>query len=159
MDAPTLLVRAATPADAEAIAAFNAAIARESEHRELDPARLRAGVQQALADPARARYFLACLGERIIGQLMLTVEWSDWRNGWFWWIQSVYVDREQRGRGVYAALHRHVRQLARAGRDVIGLRLYVERGNARARRVYDRLGMHPTSYLVYEEDWSGDAER
>jgi GNAT superfamily N-acetyltransferase len=90
--------------------------------------------------------------------MMLTVEWSDWRDGWFWWIQSVYVDPAHRRRGVYAALHEHVRALARGAGDVVGLRLYVERDNTRARRVYQRLGMRPTGYLVYEEDWSGAAE-
>jgi GNAT superfamily N-acetyltransferase len=89
--------------------------------------------------------------------MMLTVEWSDWRDGWFWWIQSVYVEPEHRRQGVYALLHRYVRELARRAGDVVGLRLYVERDNERARRVYERLGMRPTAYLVYEEDWSGAA--
>jgi ribosomal protein S18 acetylase RimI-like enzyme len=108
-------------------------------------------VEKALADPARGRYFVAEAGGEAVGALLVTTEWSDWRDGWFWWIQSVYVARERRGRGVYSALHEHVRAAALASGEVIGLRLYVERENARAQRLYRRLGMAETYYRLYEE--------
>jgi ribosomal protein S18 acetylase RimI-like enzyme len=126
-------------------------MARETEQRELDPARLTHGVEQGLADPAKGRYFVAELDGRVAGCLMVTTEWSDWRDGWFWWIQSVYVASDARGRGVYRALHDHVRVAARAAGDVVGLRLYVEKENARAQRTYQQLGMTETGYRLYEE--------
>ena len=144
-------VRAADAADGDVIAAFNAAMARETEQRELDRATLTRGVERALADPAKGRYFVAELDGRVAGCLLVTTEWSDWRDGWFWWIQSVYVALDCRGRGVYAALHEHVRAAARAAGDVVGLRLYVEKDNARAQRTYQKLGMTETDYRLYEE--------
>ena len=146
-------IRGATPADAEVIAAFNAAMALETEHKRLDPAVLRAGVEGAIARPASAKYFLAELEGRVVGQLMVTFEWSDWRNADFWWIQSVYVPPEFRSRGVFGGLYRHVERLARDA-GACGLRLYVERDNAGAQAAYRRLGMADAGYLVYETDWS-----
>jgi len=144
-------VRPAHAADCDAIAAFNAAMARETEHRELDLATLARGVERGLSDPAKGRYFVAEVGGRVAGCLFVTTEWSDWRDGWFWWIQSVYVDPGFRGRGVYAALHEHVRAAARAAGDVVGLRLYVEKDNDRAQRTYRKLRMAETDYRLYEE--------
>jgi GNAT superfamily N-acetyltransferase len=97
---------------------------------------------------------MAELGGRTVGQAAVTREWSDWRNGWLWWFQSVYVLPESRGLGVFRALHGHVRALARASRDVVGLRLYVEAENTRAQRTYHALGMRPGGYHVYEELWA-----
>jgi GNAT superfamily N-acetyltransferase len=145
-----LLIRPARPADASVIADFNAAMALETEHKQLDPTVLRAGVEHAIANPDAARYFLAELGGQVAGQLLLTMDWSDWRNATFWWIQSVYVRPEYRSRGVFKALYRHVEQLARARSDVCGLRLYVEKENATAQDVYRKLAMRDTGYLVYE---------
>jgi ribosomal protein S18 acetylase RimI-like enzyme len=147
-------IRAARAEDAAVVAEFNAAMALETEHKRLDAGTLRAGVEHAIANPEVARYFLAEAGGAVVGQLMVTMEWSDWRNGTFWWIQSVYVRPEFRSRGVFKALYRHVERLAREGRDVRGLRLYVERENAPAQEVYRRLGMRDAGYLVYEVDWS-----
>lgn len=144
-------VRPAVAADRDVIAAFNAAMARETEQRELDPATLLRGVERGLADVAKGRYFVAELDGRTAGCLLVTTEWSDWRDGWFWWIQSVYVAPDCRGRGVYGALHEHVRAAARAAGDVVGLRLYVERENVRAQRTYQKLGMTETDYRLYEE--------
>src|ERR1041385_8043626 len=121
----TLHIRPATPADAATIAAFNAAMALETEHKRLNPATLRAGVERAIEQPDAARYFLAEIAGQVAGQLMITFEWSDWRNANFWWIQSVYVAPEFRGRGVFRALFDHVRRLAKKRRDICGLRLYV----------------------------------
>jgi ribosomal protein S18 acetylase RimI-like enzyme len=147
----SLAIRPARAGDLAAIAAFNAAMAEETEGRALDRAVLERGVGHAFEDPARGRYFVAEEGGRVVGCLMITTEWSDWRDGWFWWIQSVYVASEARGRGVYAALHGHVRAAARAAGDVVGLRLYAERHNERAQRTYRRLGMAETGYLLFEE--------
>ena len=152
-------VRAAHAADAALIAAWNAAMAWETEHKRLDPDTLRAGVAAGLADPAKARYFIAMDDAAVaghetigvpVGTLMLTTEWSDWRNGDWWWIQSVYVPAEHRRRGVFAALYRHVEQLARDTPGVIGLRLYVERDNAVAQRTYEALGMRDAGYAIRE---------
>ncbi|HEX9801505.1 MAG TPA: GNAT family N-acetyltransferase [Thermoanaerobaculia bacterium] len=151
MSAPAPLVRAARASDRDVIARFNAAMALETEGRSLDLATLERGVERALADPARGSYFVAERDGRAAGCLLVTREWSDWRDGWFWWIQSVYVPAEHRGRGVYSALHERVRAAAREAGGVVGLRLYVERHNERAQRTYRRLGMRDAGYLVYEE--------
>lgn len=151
-------VRAATTADAAWLAACAIAMARETEAKALDRDTVRAGIEAGLADAAKARYFVAMhdahAGADTIGvpagTLMLTREWSDWRNGDWWWIQSVYVMPEFRRHGVFAALYRHVEALARATPGVIGLRLYVEHENANAQAVYARLGMHDAGYRILE---------
>ncbi|MBX9678022.1 MAG: GNAT family N-acetyltransferase [Gemmataceae bacterium] len=144
-----MLIRTASEADLEMIVDFNAALAEESEGKTLDPAKLRPGVAAALADPHKGRYFLAEHGGRVVGQMLITYEWSDWRNGWFWWIQSVYVTLDHRRKGVFRGLFDHVRQLALA-EGVIGVRLYVEKENTRAHATYQSLGLDWTSYLVME---------
>jgi GNAT superfamily N-acetyltransferase len=152
------IIRPATHADAAIIADFNAAMALETEHKHLDPATLRAGVERAIQQPEAARYFLAEIGGQVAGQLMITFEWSDWRNANFWWIQSVYVHPDSRARGVFKALYQHVEQLARQAK-ACGLRLYVERDNANAQEVYRRLGMENAGYFVFETDWTrGDED-
>jgi len=149
-------VRPAARSDLELVVEFNRCMALETEGRELDRAQLARGVARALDDPSRGRYFLAELEGRAAGCLMLTREWSDWRDGWFLWIQSVYTAPEARGRGVYRALHEHVLAAARSEADACGVRLYVERSNARAQAVYERLGMRRTSYLLYEVDFRAE---
>jgi GNAT superfamily N-acetyltransferase len=144
-------VRPASPADAPLLAEFNRRLARESEAKELDPAVVAAGVAAGLADPHKARYFVAEEGGAILGQLMLTTEWSDWRDGWIWWVQSVYVRADARRRGVSRALFAHVERLARQAGDVIALRLYVEDRNRAAQDTYARLGMAPGGYSVWEK--------
>lgn len=143
-------VRPATPADAVTITAFNLALALETESKRLDPATLAAGVAACLADPAKGFYRMAEQGGDIVGQLLVTTEWSDWRNGWFWWIQSVYVAPAVRRGGVFRALYHHVESAAAADPAVIGIRLYVERDNARAQAVYAALGLTLEPYLVME---------
>ena len=152
-------IRAAVAADSDLIAEWAIAMAWETEHKRLDPATIRAGVQAGIADPVKARYFIAMhdavlAGHETIGipagTLMLTREWSDWRNGDWWWIQSVYVAPEHRRRGVFAALYRHVERLARDADGVVGLRLYVEKDNAAAQRTYASLGMQDAGYAMYE---------
>jgi GNAT superfamily N-acetyltransferase len=148
----TVEIREAAPEDLEVLVRFNRAMARETEGKDLPEEVLRAGVRAGLGDPALARYFVAVAGERVVGSLMLTTEWSDWRNGTFWWIQSVFVDPEWRRRGVYRALHEGVRARARAAEGVCGIRLYVERENRSARAVYRAMGMEETSYRLCEEE-------
>lgn len=148
-----LEIRPATPADAEAIVAFNAAMARETEGKELELARLSRGVAAVFADPALGEYWVAERGGDVVGGLLLTYEWSDWRDGRFWWIQSVYVRPEARGGGVYTALYRAIESRARETPGVCGLRLYVDHGNERAQRVYEHLGMEAARYRFYEVDF------
>jgi GNAT superfamily N-acetyltransferase len=156
-------VRVAAPADADLLAQWAAAMAWETEHKRLDPGTVRAGVAAGIADPQRARYFIAMDDAAVaghetiataVGTLMVTREWSDWRNGDWWWIQSVYVPPEQRRRGVFAALYRHVEAQARATPGVVGLRLYVERGNDAAQRTYAALGMVDAGYALLERSFA-----
>ena len=154
MDAAALHIRRAAPNDAEVIVAFNLALAVESERRRLDRRVVARGVRRVVADPALGVYYVAERAGSVVGQLLITFEFSDWRDGTFWWIQSVYVAPACRQQGVYRALHQHVAQEARQARDVCGLRLYVDRRNARARAVYQRLGLMPTEYHLYEVDWA-----
>ena len=143
-------IRQAVPADAAIVVEFNRLLAEESEGKTLDVAVLAAGVAAGLADPHKSIYFLAEEDGLALGQIMFTTEWSDWRNGWFWWIQSVYVRPEARRRGIFRALFEHVRQAALAAGDAIGLRLYVEQENHIAQQTYRHLGMDDAGYLVFE---------
>lgn len=144
-------LRPAGPDDLACIAAFQARMAEETEAKHLDPATVRAGVAAVLADPRHGFYLLAECGGEVVASLLVTFEWSDWRNGRFFWIQSVYVLPSHRRQGIYRALHADVRRRAQAAGDVVGLRLYVERENAHARATYDAVGMEETPYRLYEE--------
>ena len=155
-------IRPAQAEDRDLIVRFNRAMARETEGRDLDEATIVAGVEALLADPSKGRYLLAERQEpaaksgghaEVAGQLMVTAEWSDWRNGHVWWIQSVYVAPAHRRRGVYRMLHEHVRETGRA-EGVVGLRLYVDRGNLTAQDTYGVLGMNESRYIMYEEVWA-----
>jgi len=152
-----LAVRDAREDDAALIARWMIAMAWETEHKALDPDTVARGVRAVFEQPARGRYFIAerVVDERIAtaGVLMLTHEWSDWRDGDWWWIQSVYVDPEHRRCGVYRALYEHVHALAKATPEVCGLRLYVERGNANAQRTYASMGMVDAGYAIYEDEF------
>ena len=143
-------IRDATPADGEIIASYNARMAEETEGRPLPADVIGPGVAALLADPAKGRYWVAEVDGRLVGQIMVTYEWSDWRNGTLWWIQSVYVHPDFRRRGVYSCLYRHVEALAMANKDVRGLRLYVEHNNKRAQKTYEALGMVDPKYRVME---------
>ena len=145
------VVRPATPGDAPAIALFNRLLAQESEGVELDAATVTAGVAAVLADPGKGLYFVAEIGGQPVGQLMLTVEWSDWRNGPIYWIQSVYVVAERRNTGVFRALWERGLATARAA-GAKAVRLYVEEANAAAQEAYRRVGMHRSGYLVFEKE-------
>jgi ribosomal protein S18 acetylase RimI-like enzyme len=148
---PPVNVRRADPRDAAALVEFNLAMARETESKELAPEVLSAGVRRFIERPHFGFYLVAEDGGRAVGSLMVTYEWSDWRDGLFWWIQSVYVLPTHRRRGVYRRLYEHVKQLAAAEPDVRGFRLYVEKENRAAQSTYERLGMSETHYLMYEE--------
>jgi GNAT superfamily N-acetyltransferase len=152
-------IREAQLGDAPVIAEYNTRLACETEDRELPAATLLAGVRALLEDPAKGLYFVAEEAGEVVGQVMITFEWSDWRNGMFWWLQSVYVREEFRGQGVFHALFEHVRQLAGQQAGVCGLRLYVEQENERAKAAYERQGMTNAGYEVFEVVFSAAAER
>jgi GNAT superfamily N-acetyltransferase len=145
-----LTIRRATLADAAIICDFNSRLAFESEHTTLDAVVLRAGVESLLRDPAKGFYSLAEQDGEVVGQTLITYEWSDWRNGWFWWIQSVYVRADARRGGVFRTLFTTLRDQAAADASVIGIRLYLEHENERAAETYRSLGMVPTSYRMME---------
>ena len=155
---PEITIRQATLEDTEFLVAGNAAMALETESRSLDIHLLRAGVCALFDDPTRGFYLIAELAGRPAGQMMITYEWSDWRNATFWWIQSVYTLPESRGRGVFQALYAHVDAQARQRPNVCGLRLYVESHNHRAQAVYHRCGMREAVYRMFETDYSTTPE-
>ncbi|QQS40494.1 MAG: GNAT family N-acetyltransferase [Acidobacteriota bacterium] len=147
-----LNVRIAEKKDIDSLVAFNQAMALETEGKKLLDETIKAGVRAVFEDRGKGFYVVAenAAGE-IAGGLMITYEWSDWRNSWFWWIQSVYVIPEARGKSVYRKLHEFVRDLAKKRADVFGFRLYVEKGNVGAQNVYRKMGMEETDYQMFEE--------
>lgn len=150
-------IRPARQDDVDTIVLFNAAMALETEGRRLNLDTLRKGALAFLDSPGYGFYIVAELPDdtsyKPVGQLMITYEWSDWRNGVFWWIQSVYVVPDRRGLGVFRAMHDHILVKAKSDPRVCGLRLYVERENRRAQAVYQRVGLFPSVYTVYEQDF------
>jgi GNAT superfamily N-acetyltransferase len=148
-----MIIRLATPKDAPVIADFNLRLAKETENLELNQQTVLAGVSAILNDAGKGLYFLAEQAGRIAGQSMITYEWSDWRNGNIWWLQSVYVHPEFRSRGVFRSLFNHLTELARSRSDVAALRLYMHHDNATARQTYEKLGMKTAGYEVFELDF------
>jgi len=144
-------IRLAAEPDADALVEFNQAMALETEGKTLDAATLGSGVRAVFEDEKKGFYVVAEDDGQIVGGLMVTFEWSDWRNGWFWWIQSVYIRPAARGRGIYSLLYDFVKKTAREQGNVCGFRLYVEKENRHAQKVYEKLGMDETYYLMYEE--------
>jgi GNAT superfamily N-acetyltransferase len=151
--APVIRVRPATTADTDLLVEFNRAMAAESEDKGLDVTVLRRGVAYLLDHPDEGFYLIAERDGRVAGGLMVTYEWSDWRCGRFWWIQSVYVLPEHRRQGVYSGMHDRVRRRALDDPLACGLRLYVERDNQGAMTTYRTLGMAETHYRLYEEEF------
>lgn len=143
-------IRIATSEDAASLVEFNQAMALETEGKRLDSRTLENGVKAVFQDDKKGFYAVAEDDDRIVGGLMVTFEWSDWRNAWFWWIQSVYTLPEFRGKGVYRCLYEFVQQKAAVQDDVCGFRLYVEKENLIAQKVYENLGMESSHYLMYE---------
>ena len=144
-------IRQATAEDAESIAEFNRLMAFETEHKKLIPEVILTGVKTMIANPSHGFYLVAEKEGEIAGSLMITTEWSDWRNGVVWWVQSVYVRDEYRRQGIYRGLYEEVKSLSSSDESVCGYRLYVEKDNVRAQKTYESLGMIETDYLMYEE--------
>lgn len=147
-------VRRATAADAASLVDFNQKMALETEGRELDPKILARGVTAVFEDPNKGFYVVAEDAGSIVGGLMVTNEWSDWRDKWFWWIQSVYIVPEARSKGIYRKMYDFVKELAAKNAEPIcGFRLYVEHENTNAQRVYEKVGMRNSVYFMYEENY------
>lgn len=145
-------IRIATSREIGALMEFNQAMALETEGKKLPAETVRRGVKAVLLDPGRGFYVVAEDAGKVIGGLMVTFEWSDWRNKWFWWIQSVYIVPEARGQRLYSQLYDFVKKEARDRGDVCGFRLYVEKDNEHAQMVYEKVGMEASHYLMYEEE-------
>ena len=144
-------IRTANLEDINSLVEFNQAMALETEGKRLETQILQSGVQAVLRDEQKGFYAVAESDGKIVGGLMVTFEWSDWRDNWFWWIQSVYVMPEFRGKKIYSQLYDFVKQRAAEKGDVCGFRLYVERENNNAQKVYEKCGMEASHYLMYEE--------
>jgi len=144
-------IRLADKDDIQALVGFNQAMALETEGKKLEASVLTPGVAAVFEDSNKGFYVVAD-DESVVGGLLITYEWSDWRNKWFWWIQSVYILPEFRGQSIYRAMYAFVKQLADSRGGVCGFRLYVERENVHAQKVYEQLGMHESHYLAYEEE-------
>lgn len=145
-------IRVAHREDIDALVEFNHAMAIETEGLRLDRDTLRRGVEAVFADEEKGFYVVSVLGDAIVGGLMVTYEWSDWRNAWFWWIQSVFIKPEARGQKLYRQMYEFVKGRASDADNVCGFRLYVENDNFHAQKVYDAVGMHASHYLMYEEE-------
>ncbi len=152
-----LIIREANRDDVESIITFSASMALETENRQLDEARLREGTLSLISTPSHGFFMVAELREgqqhRLVGQLMITYEWSDWRNGVFWWVQSVYVAPPWRRQSVFRRMHDVIVAQAKADAKVCGIRLYVEQDNRTAQTVYQRVGLAPSAYKIYEQDF------
>ena len=146
-------IRIAEKKDASAMVEFNQAMAFETEGKRLETEVITNGVN-AVFDDERKGFYVVAENEsgKIVGGLMISNEWSDWRNKWFWWIQSVYILPEGRGKKVYSKLYDFVKEKARTKGNVFGIRLYVEKENSHAQKVYEKVGMDETYYLMYEEE-------
>lgn len=146
----SIIFREATPDDAPTIVDFQLLMARETEDLLLDPDICRLGVAAVFLDPALGRYYVAEKDGCVIASAMITWEWSDWRNGVVWWLQSVYVPVAERRQGVFTGLYHYLRQQVEADPNTRGIRLYVDRRNTKAQQVYARLGMNGDHYSVFE---------
>lgn len=144
-------IREAVTSDIPILAQHNQALANETENIQLHSETILSGVSNAL-DREDCHYFVAEINGEVAGQTMVTYEWSDWRNGVMWWIQSVYVRPEFRNKGIFRALFRHIEQLARNRPDVRALRLYVMQDNQSGKSTYTALGMQNSGYIVYEKE-------
>ena len=144
-------VREAVSGDVGSLVRFNVLMAEETEGKKLDEHVLTSGVNAVFDDPGRGFYIVAEIGGEVVGSLMITYEWSDWRNGVFWWVQSVYVDTDYRRRGVFRAMYNEISQRVLTTEGVCGCRLYVENENTGAQSTYIDLGFKETPYKMYEE--------
>lgn len=145
-----MIISEATPLDIPLLAKFQCQMAEETENLNLDQSSVEAGIQAMFDDPARGKYFTARINNTLAGCLMITLEWSEWRNAYVIWIQSVYVDNAFRKQGVYAALYNHIKTMVRENDMYQGIRLYVDQSNTAAQKVYQALGMTDQHYFMYE---------
>lgn len=143
-------IRKAKPTEADILAGFQQKMAKETEDLELNPDILNKGVKAVFDDPNKGIYYVAVHKEKVVASLMITFEWSDWRNGQVYWIQSVYVLPEYRGQGVYREMYQHLQNVVEQDPDILGLRLYVEKDNVNAQKVYSKLGMDGQHYKMFE---------
>jgi GNAT superfamily N-acetyltransferase len=149
-----ITIRVATSEDAGAMIEFNQAMAFETEGKRLEPEKIENGVRAVFEDEKKGFYVVAeNEAGQIIGGLMITFEWSDWRNGWFWWIQSVYILPAGRGKRIYSRLYDFVREKAKKEGNVCGFRLYVDIDNKHAQKVYEAVGMEAEHYLMFGEEF------
>ncbi len=146
-----LIIKAATADDAEALAEFNSLMAMETENLKLDPETVKNGVKRLLQRPEQGHYYIAWVDGERAGSAMITHEWSDWRDGQMWWIQSVFIEKVHRRKGVFRALYKHMAAQAKQSPDTCGLRLYVEQHNHGAQATYKAMGMQETHYRLYEQ--------
>ncbi len=145
-----ILIRKALPADAQLISSFQVKMAMETENISLQPDVVREGVDAVVKDPVKGCYYIAQIENTIAGSLLVTYEWSDWRNGWILWIQSVYVLPEFRKTGIFKHLYNHVKQMVEQDPAMFGIRLYVDKTNNNAIKTYTRSGMNGNHYRLFE---------
>ncbi|MBI1768513.1 MAG: GNAT family N-acetyltransferase [Bacteroidetes bacterium] len=145
-----MTVREANEKDIPHLLDFQSKMALETENITLDTGSLTFGVNRLFKDPTKGRYYVAEENDKVIGCLMTTYEWSDWRNGTVLWIQSVYVPKDHRGKGVYKSLYEHIKQIVNEDPDLRGIRLYVDKSNHDAKQVYSNLKMNGEHYEVFE---------
>lgn len=143
-------IRKANLNDIETIAKFNYNLAYETENKKLDINILKQGIESLIKDNSKGQYYVYIIDEKIVGQIMYTYEWSDWRNKMFLWVQSVYVDKEYRQKGVFKSLYNHVKSFCDNDASIGGIRLYVEKNNKNAQNTYKSLGMIECEYDMYE---------
>lgn len=145
-----MIVREAHTEDIDIIVSFQVNMALETENIELEPDTVHLGVKAVFNDPAKGKYYIAEKAGKVIASLLTTYEWSDWRNGIIIWLQSVYVMPGHRGQGVYKSMYRHIQDLVNRNKRMKGIRLYAEKTNTTARKVYEKLGMTAEHYQLYE---------
>jgi ribosomal protein S18 acetylase RimI-like enzyme len=147
-------IRKATITDIPVLIDFQQRLAQETENVKLDAAVLEKGLNALFQDPAKGVYYVAEEGSEVIACHLITYEWSEWRNGMVWWMQSVYVKENHRGKNVFRILYNNIIDLIRKDPGLLGLRLYVDKSNARAQKVYETIGMNGEHYTVFE--WMKD---
>lgn len=145
-------IRKALNKDIDVIARYNYNLAYETENKILDMNILTRGIEAIINDENKGIYHVCEINGEVVGQIMYTFEWSDWRNGTFLWIQSAYVNKEFRGMGVFKALYKFIRDIADNDNNICGIRLYVEKENTIAKKTYKNIGMKECNYYIYEYD-------
>jgi len=153
MKNPSIHIRPAILEDYTLIAENNRKMAWETEEKILEGETIQKGAYEGIKKSNRCRFFLAEIGGKVVGQAMVAYEWSDWRNGEFWWIHSVYVNPENRKQGVFKKIYEFIEALAKSNPEVCGLRLYVENENINAQNVYSKLGLKDARYKIFEKEF------